>query len=336
MKHIRMVKDRMRRRSVFAAGCALALPSLAQVAPAGRGSPILGLLTDYPMSAAELQLIRDDLAHLGWRDGANMRLVHRASDARHEQLDAAVADLLAARPDLVVVVHDAMARAVQRRDERVPIVLVFGNDPVGAGLAASLQRPGGRVTGLVQMFEDIRPKIFETAHQLAPKARRFAGMFYTPRPITGNEAPLERGRQLARQLGAEYLPLPVRDAGEIENLIAALRPASDHVLLVHLDSVLGPNFRRIAVAARAAKLPSGSQGLAYAREGGLMSYGIDLDAYRQRALALADKVLRGTLPGDIPIEQPALIRLLLNQGTARAIGLTIPQPLLLRADEVIE
>jgi putative ABC transport system substrate-binding protein len=326
----------MRRRSVFAAGCALALPSLAQLAPAGRGPLTLGVLTDYPMSAAELQFVHDDLVQLGWRDGANLRLVHRASDVRHEQLDAAVVDLLASRPDVVVVVHDAMARAVQRRDQRVPIVLVFGNDPVGAGLAASLQRPGGRVTGLVQMLEDIRPKIFETARQLAPKARRIAGMFHSPRPITGREAPLERGRQLARQLDAEYLPLPVSDAGEIEALVAALQPASDHVLLVNLDSVLGPNFQRIAAAASAAKLPSGSQGLLYARGGGLMSYGIDTDAYRQRALALADKVLRGTPPGDIPIEQPALIRLVLNQATARAIGLTIPQPLLLRADEVIE
>jgi putative ABC transport system substrate-binding protein len=328
----------MRRRTLFAAGCASALPSLvrAQAAPASRAPVTLGLLTDYPMPAVEMQALRDDLARLGWREGADLRLVHRVSDARGEQLDAAVGDLLAARPDVVVVVHDALARAVQRRDERVPIVLVFGTDPVGAGLAASLQRPGGRVTGLVQMFEDIRPKIFETARQLAPKARRFAGMFHTARPITGQEAPLERGRQLARQLGAEYLPLAVRDAGEIETLVASLQPASDHVLLVNLDSVLGPNFQRIATAARAAKLPSGSQGLLYARQGGLMSYGIDTDAHRQRALALADKVLRGTPPGDIPIEQPALIRLVLNQGTARAIGLTIPQPLLLRADEVIE
>ncbi len=327
----------MRRRSLCAAGCALTLPSLAQVAPASRVPLTLGLLTDYPMPAVEMQATRDDLARLGWREGATLRLVHRASDARGgEPLDAAVVDLLASRPDVVVVIHDALARAVQRRDDRVPIVIVFGNDPVGAGLAASLQRPGGQVTGLVQMFEDIRPKIFETAHQLAPKARRIAGMFHAPRPITGLEAPLERGRQLARQLGIEYLPLPVREAGEIEALVAALRPASDHVLLVNLDSVLGPNFQRIAAAARAARLPSASQGLLYARQVGLMSYGIDTDVYRQRALALVDKVLRGTPAGEIPIEQSMLIRLVLNQATARAIGVTIPQPLLLRADEVIE
>jgi putative tryptophan/tyrosine transport system substrate-binding protein len=314
----------------------LALPSLA-LAQSGRGPPTLGLLTDYPMSAADMQAIRDDLARLGWRDGANLRLVHRTSDARGEQLDAAVGDLLSARPDVVVVVHDALARAVQRRDERVPIVIVFGNDPVGSGLAASLHWPGGSVTGLVTMQADIRPKLFELARQLAPKARRFAGMYFWAGPSTPPlEAALERGRQLARQVGAEYLPVPVREAGEIEPLVAALQPASDHVLLVNLDSVLAPNFQRIATAARAAKLPSGSQGLAYARQGGLMSYGIDTDAFRQRALAVADKVLRGTPPGEIPIEQPALIRLVLNQATARAIDLTIPQTLLLRADEVIE
>lgn len=150
------------------------------------------------------------------------------------------------------------------------------------------------------------------------------------------DAVLERGRQLARQLDAEYVPVPVRDVGQIEALVASLQPVSDHVLLVNLDSVLGPHFPRLAAAARAAKLASASQGLLYARQGGLMSYGIDLEAYRQRALALADKVLRGTPPGEIPIEQPMLIRLVLNRATARAIGLANPQPLLVRADEVIE
>ena len=329
----------MRRRLVLSSGCALALPSLslAQSAPTGRGPQTLGLLTDYPVPAADLQAVRDDLARLGWRDGEKLRLVHRAHDRQKEPLDAAVADLLASRPDLVVVAHDALASAVQRRDDRIPIVIMFGADPVGNGLAASLQRPGGRVTGLVTMYSDIRPKLFETARQLVPKARRFAAMFAQVGPATPQlEAVLEGGRRLARQVDAEYVPVPVRDVGQIEALVASLQPVSDHLLLVNLDSVLGPQLPRIAAAARAAKLASGSQGLVYARQGGLMSYGIDLDAYRQRALALADKVLRGTPPGDIPIEQPTLIRLVLNRATARSIGLAIPQPLLLRADEVIE
>lgn len=329
----------MRRRLLLSSGCALALPSLAlaQPAPAGRGPQTLGLLTDYLVPAADLQAARDDLARLGWRDGVNLRFVHRARDRQVEQVDAAVADLLASRPDVVIVAHDELARAVQLRDDRMPIVIMLGADPVGNGLAASLQRPGGRVTGLVTMYADIRPKLFETARQLAPKARRIAGMFHLAGAATPQlEAVLERGRQLARQVDAEYLPVPVRDRGEIETLVASLQPVSDHVLLVNLDAVLGPNFPRIAAAARAAKLASGSQGLIYARQGGLMSYGIDIDTYRERALALADKVLRGTPPGDIPIEQPTLIRLVLNRATARAIGLTIPLPLLLRADEVIE
>jgi putative tryptophan/tyrosine transport system substrate-binding protein len=327
----------VRRRVVLSSGCALALPSraFAQPAPAGRGPQTLGLLTDYPLPAADLQAMRDNLARLGWLDGANLRFVHRASERRSKQVAAAVADLLDARPDVVVVAHDALAAAVQHRDDRVPIVIV--SDPVGIGLAASLQRPGGRVTGLVTMSSDIRPKLFETARQLAPTARRIAGMFPLTGPVTPQvEAVPERGRQLARQVDAEYVPVPVRDVGQIEALVASLQPVSDHVLLVNLDSILFPNFQRIAAAARAAKLASGSQGLAYARQGGLMSYGIDLDAYRERALALTDKVLRGAPPGDIPIEQPMLIKLVLNRATARAIGLTIPQPLLLRADEVIE
>lgn len=234
----------MRRRLLLSSGCALALPSLAwaQPAPASGRTATLGLLAAYPVPAAELQAARDDLARLGWRDGVNLRFVHRAHDRRSEQLDAAVADLLAARPDVVIVAHDALARAAQLRDDRVPIVIMFGADPVGNGLAASLQRPGQETT-VVTMYADIRPKLFETARQLAPKARRIARMF----PLAGwrrraVEAVLERGRQLARQVDAEYVPVPVRDVGEIETLVTSLQPVSDHVLLVNLDAVLGPNF----------------------------------------------------------------------------------------------
>lgn len=328
----------MKRRTLLQSG-ALALPSLAraQSAPPAAAPVTVGVLVDFPLPAQESKALRDELARLGWSEGANLRLEVRETDSRGERLDAAVSELLASRPSVLIVSHEGVAVAVRRRNERLPIVMVLSRDPVGAGLAASLQRPGGSVTGLATMQDDIRPKVFELTRQLVPKARRFAGMFFfAGAPNPGLDAILERGRQLARQVDAEYLPLQVRDAGEIEGLVAALRPAADHVLLVNFDPGLGPQYPRIAALARAAKLPSASQSLDYARLGGLMGYGPDLASHLRRAVQLADKVLRGTPPGDIAIEQPTFVKLVLNQRTAREIGLAIPQPLLLRADEVIE
>jgi putative ABC transport system substrate-binding protein len=328
----------MKRRTLLQSG-ALALPSLAmaQPGPPGTAPVTVGVLTDFPLPAEDLKALRGELARLGWREGANLRLQVRETDTRGERLDAAARELLASKPSVVIVSHEGVAGAIRRGNERMSIVMVLGRDPVGAGLAASLQRPGGSVTGLVTMQDDIRPKVFELTRQLVPKARRFGAMFfYAGPPNPGLDAILERGRQLARQVDAEYLPLQVRDVGEIEGLVATLKPAADHVLLVNFDPGLGPQYPRIAALARAAKLPSASVSIAYARLGGLMGYGPDFASHLRRAAQLADKVLRGARPGDIAIEQPTFVKLVLNQRTAREIGLTIPPALLLRADEVIE
>ena len=329
------------KRRTFLHASALALPSLAlaQATPPGAAQATVGVLFSFVAQQDRLKDMRDEFARLGWREGANLRLELRMGDARPERVDALARELLALSPALVIVNGDDEARAVKRLDDRIPIVIVLAGDAVADGLATSLQRPGGSVTGLQVMFDDIRPKLMQLARQLAPRARRLAAMYFDPNPKAPNarrDSALERGHQLARQVNAEYLPLPVRDASEIEAAIASLTPVSDHFLLLNFDPVVAPQYARIAAIARAARLPSASQGLTYAQEGGLMSYGPDLSGYGRRAVQLADKVLRGARPGDIPIEQPMLIRLVLNQRTAKEIGLTIPQSLLLRADEVIQ
>lgn len=327
----------MRRRVLLQSG-ALALPSLAlaQTALPTAAPVMVGALFDTPSLDDRLKVIRDELARLGWREGSNLRLEVRVTDTRAENVDAAIGDLLAFGPKVVIVGHEGLAVAIRRKSERTAIVMVTGVDPVGAGLAASLQRPGGSVTGLTSMYQDIRPKLFDLARQLAPKARRFGGMFsYAGPPNPGLDAVLERGRQLARQQGAEYVPLQVRDAGQIEGLVASLQPAADHVLLVNFDPLMVTHYARIAALARSARLPSASIG-PLAQAGGVLSYGPDFAGNARRVVQIADKVLRGTPPGEIPIEQPTLIKLVLNLRTAREIGLTIPQSLLLRADEVIE
>jgi putative ABC transport system substrate-binding protein len=301
----------MKRRTLLQSG-ALALPSLArsQVAPPGGAPVTVGMVLDFAVPDRDEKEVRDEWARLGWREGVNLRFELRTVDARLERLDATVRELLALRP----------------------AVLIASNDNV-----ASLQRPGGSVTGLVYMFDDIRPKLYQLARQVAPKARRFGAMFfYAGPPNPGLDAAMERGRQLARQVIAEFVPLQVRDVREIDAHVASLTPASDHVLLVNFDPGLYPEYARIAALTRAAKLPSVSMHQAYAPAGGLLSYGAHLNGIAKRALQMADQVLRGARVGDIPIEQPTLIHLTLNKRTAREIGLTFPQELLVRADEVIE
>lgn len=328
----------MKRRTLLQSS-ALALPSLArsQAAPPGAGPVTVGMVFDFNFLATYEKDIRDELARLGWREGANLRLELRTVDARHERLDATVRELLALRPAVLIASTDDVASAIKRQNDRVPIVIMFGANPVAAGLATSLQRPGGNVTGLVLMYDDIRPKLYQLARQVAPKARRFGAMFFYAGPANPvMDAALERGRQLARQVNAEFVPLQVRDVSQIEAHVASLAPASDHVLLVNMDTGLYPEYARIAALARAAKLPSASMHQAYAPAGGLLSYGPHLNGFGRRAIQLADKVLRGTRVVDIPIEQPTLIHLTLNKRTAREIGLTFPQELLVRTDEVIE
>ncbi len=204
------------------------------------------MVFDLPFLARYEKDIRDELARLGWREGVNLRLELRTVDARLERLDATVRELLALRPAVLIASHDAVASAIKRQNDRVPIVLMFGVNPVAAGLAASLQRPGGSVTGLVWMYDDVRPKLYQMARQVAPKARRFGAIFfYAGPPNPGLDAALERGRQLARQVNAEFVPLQVRNVSEIEAHIASLTPVSDHVLLVNLDPASTRNTRAL-------------------------------------------------------------------------------------------
>lgn len=238
----------MKRRTVLQSG-ALALPSLAMAqGTAPSLAPVtVGVLWPIPIPAGDLKDIRDEFARLGWREGANLRIEVRTADGQPERVEALARELLALNPTLVLVPAEASALAIKRHNSRMAIVLVLGLNPIERGLANSLQRPGGSVTGLVVMYDDIRPKLFQLTRQLVPKARRFVGLYFGGRGLLTAmaEAHLERGRQFARQVGAEYVPLPVRDYSEIEAAVGSLAPAQDHVLMVNFDRLF-PEYARIA------------------------------------------------------------------------------------------
>lgn len=312
----------------------LAAPALAQ-APA---SPkLLVVLASFAKANLEGETTtRQELARLGWRVGDNLRLEFRYGDNRPERLDELARELVALQPAAALTVDMLAVRALMRQSTRLPIVVGFAPDPVAAGLAASLGRPGGQVTGTTTLFDDIRPKTYELARQVAPSARRLAGLFDRSLiPEEQLDAAMAGPRRMAQQVGLEYLPLPVRNAGEIEAALRSLTPVREHVLLVNVDFLMFVNYPSIAAQARTLRLPSGSQHQGYVQAGGLFAYGTDLTAVWLRTVQKADEVLRGKPVGEIPFEQPTRIILTLNRDTARSIGLTFSQELLLRADEVI-
>jgi putative tryptophan/tyrosine transport system substrate-binding protein len=327
----------MRRRQLLCQLPAwLAAPGLV----AAQGAPkLLVFLTTFAkanLADGEADM-RRELARLGWREGDNLRLQFRYGDNRPERLDELARALVALQPAVALALDIAAARALMRHSTRLPIVLVYGGgDPVADGLAASLRRPGGQVTGLSMQFDDVRPKTYELARQVAPSARRLAGLFDRQIiPAAQFDAAMAGAGRLAQRVGLEYLPLPVREAGEIEAALRRLTPVHEHVLLVNIDALMFVNYASIATLARTLRLPSGSMHQFYVQAGGLFSYGPDLAAMWLRAVQMADQVLRGQPVGEIPFEQPTRIILTLNRATAASIGLTFPREMLVRADEVI-
>ncbi len=277
------------------------------------------------MAEAET-LARQELARQEWRLGDN----------RPERLDELARELLALQPTAALTVDTPSVRALMRHSTRLPIVIGFTGDPAASGLAVSLRRPGGQVTGLSQQFVNIRPKTYELARQVAPSARRLGRLFDRRAvPEAQFDAVMAGLRRVAQPVGLEYVPLPVRDAAEIEAALRSLTPVREHVLLVNIDGLMFANYASTATLARTLRLPSGSQHQAYVQAGGLFSYGPDLKAMWLRAVQMADQVLRGQPVGEIPFEQPTRIILTLNRSTADFIGLAFPREMLLRADEVI-
>lgn len=313
----------------------LAAPVLAQ---AQSGPRLLVVLTIFAKANVPIlePLTRQELARLGWRVGDNLRLEFRYADNQPERLDALARELVALQPTAALAAEDFSVRALLRHTKQVPIVVAFMPDPVASGLAASLGRPGGQVTGVTNLFVDIRPKSYELARQVAPSARRLVGLFDGRIIPAGQlDAAMAGPRRMAQQVGLEYLPLPVRDAGEIEAALRSLTPVREHVLLVNVDPLMYANYGSTATLARTLRLPSGSQSQAYVQAGGLFRYGPDPTAIGLRTVQKVDQVLRGQPVGEIPFEQPTRVILTLNRETASSIGLTFPRELLLRADEVI-
>jgi putative ABC transport system substrate-binding protein len=243
-------------------------------------------------------------------------------------------EIVALKPDVIVVGNYSTALAVLQATTTIPIVMATSIDPVGLGLVKSLARPGGNITGLSNMAVDLGPKLLELLLTIVPKPSRVAVLVNPAN--TAHATMLNSIQAAAQKAGIKVLPAKAQASQEIESAFSMLAREKAGAVIVALDGLFNQYTRRIAELAAKHRLPSIAGWPQYAEAGGLMSYGQNLVENFRRAAAYVDKILKGAKPADLPIEQPTKFEMVINRKTATALGLTIPPELLLRADRVIE
>jgi putative ABC transport system substrate-binding protein len=271
---------------------------------------------------------------LGYVEGKNLLIEWRFANGKYERLPGLAGELVRMKPEVIVSHASSPTEALKRATSSIPIVITTVADPVGSGFAASLARPGGNITGLSSMTIDVSQKRFELLKLMLPGLSRVAVLL---NPATSNHiAVLKRIQAAAQQIGVKVLPVDARTPEEIERGFAAMRRERADAVIIASDSFFVGQRRQITELAARIRLPSMFAFREDVGAGGLISYGVNQGENYRRAATYVDKILKGAKPGDLPIEQPTVIHLAINRKTAKALGLMIPQELLLRADEVIE
>ena len=272
------------------------------------------------------------LGELGWINGRTVAIVYRWAEGRSERFVEISAEFVRLKVD-VILTGGSATLAAKRATQTIPIVFALANDPLGAGLVASLSRPGGNVTGLSLQGPDIGSKRLGLIREALPGLRRLAIIANPASPQAVAE--LNEVKTEAIGLGLDPVGLEIRRAEEFAPAIDALKGRAD-ALYACADALISANAVRINALALTSRPPTMFYAREYIEGGGFMSYGPNVPDLFRRSADFVDKILRGTEPGDIPVEQPSKLELILNLKTAKALGLTLPPMMLARADEVIE
>jgi len=323
------------RRSFLAGAAALiAVPRVAR-AQFGDKAYRIGLLGSIPEAAARrdplVQIFLGRLRELGWAEGQNLTIEHRSSDGQDDRYRLLAEDLVRLKVDLIVAPGTAEALGAREATKTIPIVTIVVADPVASGLVASLARPGGNVTGMSSAAADVAPKQLELLKELVPRLSRVAVVWNLP----GFVATLKAVEEAARTLNVRLERRDVRTVQGIEAAFAGMpKDRVEAAIVINSPFVYGQR-QRIAELALRQRLPTISTQREYPEAGMLMSYGAGFPDLFRRAAVYVDKILRGARPAELPIEQPTIFELVVNAGTAKALGLTIPTSLLKRADQVI-
>jgi putative ABC transport system substrate-binding protein len=324
----------MRRREFITllGGGAAGWPLAARAQQAGK-LPVIGFLgadaaAFSPWTAAFVARMRE----VGWIEGRNIAIEYRWSEGRPERYAEIAAEFVRLKVDVIVTVGSAVPTLKQATAD-IPIVFAVAIDPVGNGLVASLARPGGNVTGLSIQAAELAGKRLELLREVVPQLHRLAIMFDAGNPQPTLE--MDETQAAARTLSLEVAPLEIRRAEDIAPAFEALKPPAD-ALYVAVDQLVVANLTQILTLALGARLPTMFSTREFVKAGALMSYGPNYSDMFRHSAEYVDKILRGTKPGDIPVEQPTKFELVINSTTAKALGLNVPPMLLASADEVIE
>ena len=297
--------------------------------------PTIGFLgsgtaaTQSQWTAAFVRRLRE----LGWSEGRSVAIEYRWAEGRNERAAEIAAEFVRLKVEVIVTYGTQSIFAAKQATTIIPIVFALPGDPVATGLVASLARPGGNLTGLSSQATDLGAKRVEILRVAVPGLRRLAIMGNVGNPA--NVLDMAKVQAAARSLGLDAVIFKIRRAEDIAPTFEALTGRMD-ALYVPADALINTNRIRINTLALGARLPTMHGSRDYVEAGGLMSYGVNFADQFRRAADYVDRILRGAKPSDIPVEQPTKFDLVINLTTAKALGLTIPESFLLRADEVIE
>lgn len=281
----------------------------------------------------EAKAFRQGLRDAGYAEGKDILIEWWFGGGRYDRAPEAVADLAKRKADVIVVEGTPAALAAKGATSTIPIVMALVGDPVGSGLVASLARPGGNVTGVTNQTVDLAAKRLQLLKEAIPGARRVVVIFNPEtRP---NSIMISRLKEAAPGIGVELKFISVRNVEELRAAFAGLSRSNVDALFIVDDGFMFTHGEEILQMGMSARLPIVFANKPLARKGVLLSYAVDHPALFRRAADYVDKIFRGANPADLPIEQPTKFELVVNLKTARALGLTIPQSILLRADEVI-
>jgi putative ABC transport system substrate-binding protein len=326
----------MRRRELvlLLGGAMAALPHypLAQQ----KAMPVIGYLHFASPGSFPYQItaFREGLSEIGYVEGRNVAIEYKWAEGHYDRLPALAANLVGERVNVIIAFGFAGTRASEIATSTIPIVFIIGNDPVAEGLVVSLARPGGNLTGVSTLFIDLTPKRLELLSELVPQAKIIA-LLVNP-SVTSADSIIRDAEEAARMKGVR---LPVLKAGtedEIDAAFTTLAQLRADALIIGNDPFFASRHEQFVTLAERVAVPAIYPFREFAGAGGLISYGPSLTATSRQLGIYAGKILKGAKPADLPVQQPTKFELVINMKTAKALGLTVPQPLVAGADEVIE
>ena len=294
----------------------------------------IGFLTPGAGSASE-EPFWAELRRLGYAEGRNIAVEYRSSHGDFEKLPTFAAELVRLKVDIIVAVVTQASLAAKQATATIPIVMIGVVDPLGSGLVSNLARPGGNITGTSGAGADLVAKQLELVRTLLPNATRVTAL-WNPSNRVFQELLLTQAKSAAPKLRLQIGAVEARASNDIDRAFVAIGKDRPDALLVLADPMLGSQAKRIADLALKHRVPAVGMLRGYAQAGLMATYGQSFDDSYRRAAEYVDRILKGAKPGDLPVQQPTKVELVINLKTAKALGLTVPQSLLLRADEVIQ